>query len=61
MPVVLCMIGVSLAFSAKQGIAKKPGMAGALAHVGIELTGTHHRGIDDARNIAKLLPWCVDT
>ena len=54
-------INLKRAFSAKQGIAKKLGMAGALAHVGIELTGTLHRGIDDARNIAKLLPWCVDT
>ena len=28
----------------------------ALAHVGLPLVGTHHRGIDDARNIARLLP-----
>jgi len=33
---------------------KRCGMAAALQQAGIPLTGTHHRGIDDARNIAKL-------
>jgi 3'-5' exoribonuclease 1 len=36
---------------------RKQGMVSALARVGLEPTGTHHRGIDDARNIARLLPW----
>lgn len=30
------------------------GMVGALRREGISLEGTHHRGIDDARNIAKI-------
>src|SRR5690606_10631645 len=30
------------------------GMARALAPAGLKLEGTHHRGIDDARNIARL-------
>jgi inhibitor of KinA sporulation pathway (predicted exonuclease) len=30
------------------------GMKRALAHSGLTLEGTHHRGIDDARNIARL-------
>jgi 3'-5' exoribonuclease 1 len=30
------------------------GMERALAHAGLPLQGTHHRGIDDARNIARL-------
>lgn len=30
------------------------GMKNALLHENLELTGTHHRGIDDARNIAKI-------
>ncbi|GIS61919.1 MAG: hypothetical protein CM1200mP2_41440 [Planctomycetaceae bacterium] len=34
-------------------------MAAALKEVGLELRGTHHRGIDDARNIARLLPFIV--
>lgn len=34
---------------------KKPlGMNGALNKEGLQLEGTHHRGIDDARNIAKI-------
>jgi len=33
---------------------KPCGMATALKRVGIPLKGTHHRGIDDARNIASL-------
>lgn len=41
---------------------KEVGMARALAMVGFELAGSHHRGLDDARNIAKLLPWVlIDT
>ena len=35
------------------------GVAGALRRVGLELLGTHHRGLDDARNIARLLPWAL--
>jgi len=30
------------------------GMKRALEHEGLELEGNHHRGIDDARNIAKI-------
>lgn len=30
------------------------GMSRALAHANLQLEGTHHRGIDDARNIARL-------
>ncbi len=33
---------------------RRCGMAKALRHAKIALEGTHHRGIDDARNIAKL-------
>jgi inhibitor of KinA sporulation pathway (predicted exonuclease) len=31
----------------------------ALELVWMEIIGTHHRGIDDARNIARLLPYIV--
>ena len=44
-------------FSEQLGEPKRFGMDGALARVGLTLEGTHHRGIDDARNIARLLPW----
>ena len=43
---------------AKSRKIKEVGMARALQMVGLPLDGAHHRGLDDARNIAKLLPWC---
>ncbi len=46
-------------FSERLGIRRRLGLAKALARVGLELVGTHHRGIDDARNIARLLPHIV--
>eukprot|EP00303_Exanthemachrysis_gayraliae_P006595 CAMPEP_0205998778 /NCGR_PEP_ID=MMETSP1464-20131121/431_1 /ASSEMBLY_ACC=CAM_ASM_001124 /TAXON_ID=119497 /ORGANISM="Exanthemachrysis gayraliae, Strain RCC1523" /LENGTH=442 /DNA_ID=CAMNT_0053371933 /DNA_START=26 /DNA_END=1354 /DNA_ORIENTATION=- len=33
---------------------RAPGMAGMLSGLGLELVGRHHRGIDDARNIARI-------
>ena len=44
-------------FSDALGETKKFGMVDALERVGLPLAGTHHRGIDDARIIARLLPW----
>lgn len=35
------------------------GNQAALRRVGLAPWGTHHRGIDDARNIARLLPYCT--
>lgn len=46
-------------FSATQGKRRAYAMAEALKICGIELAGTHHRGIDDARNIVKMLPWIL--
>ena len=34
---------------------KGPGMSNALAHYGLSLEGRHHSGVDDAKNISKLL------
>lgn len=36
------------------GTRRALGMKNALKHEGFALDGTHHRGIDDARNIAKI-------
>jgi inhibitor of KinA sporulation pathway (predicted exonuclease) len=52
-------VNLKALFSATRGIGKKLGMAQALRHVGLPLDGTHHRGIDDARNIARLVPYAV--
>ncbi|MCY1061830.1 3'-5' exonuclease [Nannocystis sp. SCPEA4] len=47
------------AFARAAGEARELGTQGALRRVGLAPTGTHHRGIDDARNIARLLPWAL--
>ena len=44
---------------AKVQKVKPCGLDVALNHVGLELQGTHHRGIDDARNMACLMPFIV--
>ena len=41
----------------RQHLDKKPGLADAIGLAGLDFAGTHHRGIDDARNIARLLPY----
>lgn len=48
-------INVKTLFALKNGLNHELGMAGALEHLGLPLEGTHHRGVDDARNIAKIL------
>lgn len=48
-------LNLKKAFSTLVGSTKKFGMTGALDKLGIELEGTHHRGIDDARNIARIV------
>lgn len=40
-------------------IRKSVGMASALGELNLKLEGTHHRGVDDAKNIAKILYWCL--
>ncbi len=52
-------LNIKQAFSDGVGTRKRFGMAGALRKVGLPLAGTHHRGIDDARNIALLLPFAL--
>lgn len=48
---------VKLLFTEHQSLKKKYGLAGAIEKAGLSFSGTHHRGIDDARNIARLLPY----
>ena len=52
-------LNLKRAFSATRSSQKRFGMKAALQEVGIPLVGNHHRGIDDARNITRLLPWCL--
>ncbi len=48
-------INVKTKFTEIQHLKKGVGMARALQMLNIPLEGTHHRGIDDAKNIAKIL------
>ncbi|MBA3548196.1 MAG: exonuclease domain-containing protein [Nannocystis sp.] len=47
------------AFARAAGERREMGNQSAMRRVGLTPTGTHHRGIDDARNIAKLLPYAL--
>ncbi|MBE9229571.1 exonuclease domain-containing protein [Phormidium sp. LEGE 05292] len=58
-PISYPHVNLKKLFSSTQGLSQRYGMAEALELVGMELEGTHHRGIDDARNIAKLLPFIL--
>jgi inhibitor of KinA sporulation pathway (predicted exonuclease) len=48
-------INVKTLFALKMKLNHELGMAGALEMLSIPLEGVHHRGVDDARNIAKIL------
>ncbi|WP_298544622.1 3'-5' exonuclease [uncultured Aquimarina sp.] len=52
-------INVKELFTKVKGLQKKVGMKGALGILNIPLEGTHHRGVDDAKNIAKILNWSL--
>lgn len=52
-------VNLKVLFSAARGVTKKFGMAEAMKLADLPLLGVHHRGIDDARNIAQLLPFCL--
>lgn len=58
-PIAYPHVNLKQLFSETQGLPKRYGMAEALQIAGLPLQGTHHRGIDDARNIAKLLPYIL--
>jgi len=45
---------LKIEFAEAVGSKKKMGVGGALRKLGLEFEGTPHRGIDDARNIARI-------
>ncbi|MFI7389664.1 exonuclease domain-containing protein [Streptomyces tendae] len=47
-------------FAEAHGLRRRPGMARALEIAGLPLTGRHHRGVDDAWNIAALVLRLAD-
>ncbi len=58
-PVCNNHINLKEQFSIAQKLNRREGMAQALNLAKIKLVGTHHRGIDDARNISQLLPYIL--
>jgi inhibitor of KinA sporulation pathway (predicted exonuclease) len=44
---------------AERAKTRPMGVSRALERVGLQFEGTPHRGIDDARNIARLLPYAL--
>jgi inhibitor of KinA sporulation pathway (predicted exonuclease) len=58
-PIAYPHVNLKKLFSETQGLPKRYGMEKALELTSLPLEGTHHRGIDDARNIAKLLPYIL--
>ncbi|MBB4807923.1 inhibitor of KinA sporulation pathway (predicted exonuclease) [Chryseobacterium defluvii] len=52
-------INVKTLFAELHPIRKSVGMDRALKELKIPLEGTHHRGVDDVKNIAKILHWCL--
>ena len=43
----------------KEACKEALGLHQAIHIVGLEFSGTHHRGIDDTRNIGRLLPYIL--
>lgn len=52
-------LNIKKQFSKAQGIKKRVGMARALKMAGLTLEGNHHRGIDDAKNMVRLMPYVL--
>lgn len=52
-------INVKALLSEKLGLNKQVGMNAVLKMLKLSLEGTYHRGVDDARNIAKILNWIL--
>ena len=48
------------AFGRRHNDGREIGVGQALRKLGLSFQGTHHRGIDDARNIARILPYVLD-
>jgi inhibitor of KinA sporulation pathway (predicted exonuclease) len=60
-PIVLPHQNAKRLFAKAQRIGKEVGMAKACQLAGLILEGAHHRALDDAINVARLLPWALGT
>jgi inhibitor of KinA sporulation pathway (predicted exonuclease) len=48
-------LNLKVEFSRTLGNKKKLGISEALQHIGLDFDGSHHRGLDDAKNIARIV------
>jgi inhibitor of KinA sporulation pathway (predicted exonuclease) len=53
-------INVKTLFCLKNRLKREVGMSGALKILNLEIEGTHHRGVDDSKNIAKILKKLIE-
>ncbi|MGC4417198.1 MULTISPECIES: exonuclease domain-containing protein [Cupriavidus] len=56
-PITLPHVNLKQLFAKQQRIGKQVGATRALTLANLAFEGIHHRALDDARNIAKLLPY----
>lgn len=56
-PIALPHVNAKKVFANFQGIGKQVGLSKASELVGIDFGGCHHRALDDALQVARLLPW----
>ena len=52
-------LNLKVLFGARQGTRRQPALKRAVHMAGLTFSGSHHRALDDARNIVKLLPWIL--
>ncbi len=50
-------VNLKFQFTEQHQLAEHCHMEAALERTQLPLVGTHHRGIDDARNMVRMLPW----
>jgi inhibitor of KinA sporulation pathway (predicted exonuclease) len=48
-------VNLKAEFSRHFGLKKKLGISAALRHLGLQFDGSPHRGIDDAKNVARIV------
>lgn len=58
-PIQTTCLNLRTMFGRSQDLPGLFNLNDSLKMANLEFTGVHHRGMDDARNIAKLLPFCL--
>jgi len=56
-PIVLPHLNAKRIFAKRKRIGKEVGLAKACQLAGLTMQGSHHRALDDALNVARLVAW----